>query len=125
VNLNYPLLLLLSAGAVIPLHAGEPIFQSDKTQTALVELYTSEGCSSCPPAEEWFSTLSANPGLWKQFVPVAFHVDYWDDLGWKDSFATPAYTQRQRDYAAAWGSSSVYTPGFVLERFLFSLSHTM
>ena len=61
------------------------------------------------------STLKASPRLWKDFVPVAFHVDYWDGLGWPDRFASKAHTARQRAYAAAWGSGTVYTPGFVLD----------
>jgi hypothetical protein len=52
--------------------------------------------------------------LWRDFVPVAFHVDYWDRLGWPDLFASAANTQRQRSYAAEWGAGSVYTPGFVI-----------
>ena len=89
-------------------------FQSGTNQTALLELYTSEGCSSCPPAETWLSRLKESPKLWKDFVPLAFHVDYWDYLGWKDPFASKVFTQRQHDYAAHWRSRSVYTPGFVL-----------
>ena len=90
-------------------------FQSSTNQTALLELYTSEGCSSCPPAESWLSQLKTQPKLWKEFVPVAFHVDYWDYLGWNDSFASARFSERQRDYAATWKSRSVYTPGFVLD----------
>jgi hypothetical protein len=90
-------------------------FQSGATQTPLLELYTSEGCSSCPPAEEWLSRFKDSPKLWKDFVLVAFHVDYWDYLGWKDSFAAKGYSERQRDYAAHWRSETVYTPGFVLD----------
>jgi hypothetical protein len=89
-------------------------FESGPAQVSLLELYTSEGCSSCPPAEAWLSSLSRNPELWKAVVPVAFHVDYWDNLGWKDEFSSGEFTQRQRHYAANWGSGSVYTPGFVL-----------
>jgi hypothetical protein len=89
-------------------------FESGPAQVSLLELYTSEGCSSCPPAEAWLSGLAQNPALWKTVVPVAFHVDYWDNLGWKDSFSSREYTQRQRRYAANWGSDSVYTPAFVL-----------
>jgi hypothetical protein len=59
--------------------------------------------------------LKENPKLWKDFVPIAFHVDYWDYLGWKDPFGSQAHTQRQHDYAALWRSRSVYTPGFVLD----------
>jgi hypothetical protein len=100
----------------VPLMSATPVqFQSGATQTGLLELYTSEGCSSCPPAEAWLSRLKQNPKLWKDFVPVAFHVDYWDYLGWKDPFASEAHTQRQHDYAALWRSRSVYTPGFVLD----------
>jgi hypothetical protein len=91
------------------------LLSSGEQQTTLLELFTSEGCSSCPPAEEWLSKLSAHPGLWKEFVPAAFHVDYWDYLGWKDRFAAPAFTSRQRAYADAWRSRQVYTPGFVAD----------
>jgi hypothetical protein len=90
------------------------LFQSTEKQTTLVELFTSEGCSSCPPAEAWLGKLSTNPGLWREFVPIAFHVNYWDGLGWKDRFASPIFTQRQRAYAASWNGESVYTPGFVV-----------
>jgi len=100
----------------VPLVSADPVqFQSEATQTVLLELYTSEGCSSCPPAEAWLSRLKNSPKLWKDVVPVAFHVDYWDYLGWKDPFAAKAYSERQRDYAADWLSRSVYTPGFVLD----------
>lgn len=95
--------------------AGVFQFQSGAIQTTLIELYTSEGCSSCPPAEAWLSRLKESSKLWKDFVPVAFHVDYWDYLGWKDTLATRAYTQRQHDYAGQWRNRSVYTPGFVLD----------
>lgn len=81
----------------------------------LLELYTSEGCDSCPPAERWLSGFTDDRRLWREFVPVAFHVDYWDDLGWKDSFDSHAYTLRQQDIAARAGDSVVYTPQFVLD----------
>ncbi len=98
--------------ALVSAHA-ETDLQSGPQKVSLLELYTSEGCSSCPPAESWLSTLTTDGRLWKELVPVAFHVDYWDDLGWKDRFARREYTSRQRSYSAAWGISSVYTPGFV------------
>jgi len=97
------------------LFASEPkTFESGDTQSSLIELFTSEGCSSCPPAEKWLSTLKSSSDLWKKAVPVAFHVDYWDHLGWRDRFAKPEFTSRQQRYAAAWGGDSVYTPGFVV-----------
>lgn len=87
-------------------------FSSDSQQTTLIELYTSEGCSSCPPADEWLSELKSDSDLWKDFVPVAFHVDYWDWIGWKDEFAKPAYGERQKSYKSHGNARSVYTPGF-------------
>lgn len=96
--------------------AAEPQkFSSAATRTRLIELFTSEGCSSCPPAEAWLGTLADDPGLWRDFVPVAFHVVYWDRLGWKDRFASKTGTEREYAYAAAWGSDNVYTPCFALD----------
>lgn len=89
-------------------------FESGNTQATLLELFTSEGCSSCPPAEKWLSALKSNQELWKKTVPVAFHVDYWDRLGWRDRFAKPEFTSRQQRYAATWGGDSVYTPAYVV-----------
>ena len=89
------------------------IFRSGPAQVPLLELFTSEGCSSCPPAERWLGDLRTKPGLWRDFVPVAWHVDYWDRLGWPDRFASRAYTERQYAYAASWDSDRVYTPCFV------------
>lgn len=106
--------LYLSSGA-ISARADEMTIESKPTKTRLLELYTSEGCSSCPPAEAWMSKLKNEPRLWQDFVPVAFHVDYWDRLGWRDPFASKAWTARQYEYSAHWNSGSVYTPGFVLD----------
>jgi hypothetical protein len=105
-------LLLITAST---LSAQPLVLQSTDKTTLLLELYTSEGCSSCPPAETWLSTLKKDAGLWTEFVPVAFHVDYWDYLGWRDPFAKKAYSDRQRAYAASWNSRSIYTPGFVAQ----------
>jgi hypothetical protein len=89
-------------------------FESGEKRVAFVELFTSEGCSSCPPAERTLSKLTTHPALWKTFVPVAFHVNYWDNLGWKDRLASVEFTQRQHTYASSWRSDTVYTPEFVL-----------
>src|SRR5471030_956735 len=98
----------------LALSAAEPQrFASGPARVSLVELYTSEGCSSCPPADKWLGTLRDDAGLWKTFVPVAFHVDYWNQLGWPDRFSSKANTQREYAYAGAWGSGNVYTPCFV------------
>ena len=108
------LVLIISLLAVCaPVLATE--FTSDTAQTQLVELYTSEGCSSCPPADRWLSTLKSSPILWKTVVPVAYHVDYWDYIGWKDRFADPAHGARQRQHAAVGNLKTVYTPGFVVD----------
>ncbi|MBI4349550.1 MAG: DUF1223 domain-containing protein [Elusimicrobia bacterium] len=90
-------------------------FRSSSEGTALVELFSSEGCSSCPPADRWLSGLLDDERLWKDFVPVAFHVNYWDHLGWRDPLAAAEHTTRQRAYAEDWGSRGVYTPGVVLD----------
>ena len=95
--------------------AGDLQFESGPQRIHLIELFTSQGCSSCPPAEVWLSKLKSEPGLWKDFVPLAFHVDYWDRLGWRDPFASKEWTARQYLYSANWKSESVYTPCFVLD----------
>lgn len=95
--------------------AAEVTVQSGPARVHLLELFTSEGCSSCPPAEKWFSTLRSSPRLWKDFVPVSFHVTYWDGFAWKDPLASQSFTNRQNRYAVSWGMTSVYTPGFVLD----------
>lgn len=80
------------------------------TQTVpLLELYTSEGCSSCPPADKWLSNMKLDAN---KVVPLAFHVDYWDYIGWKDRFAKAEYSDRQRKTAAYGGAGFVYTPQF-------------
>jgi hypothetical protein len=81
----------------------------------LVELFTSQGCSSCPPAEVWLN--GEGMSLFKQgkIIPLAFHVDYWDYLGWKDPFSSPENTQLQKDYADLWQSRSIYTPQMVVQ----------
>ncbi len=88
-------------------------FASTNRQTALLELYTSEGCSSCPPADRWLGSLKEKDGLWHNFIPIALHVDYWDYIGWKDRFASPDYSARQRRYAHEQSLKTVYTPGFI------------
>ena len=77
----------------------------------IIELYTSEGCSSCPPADHWLSGLKGRDDV----VALAFHVDYWDRLGWKDRFASPAFSQRQEDIRAQVGARFVYTPQVVID----------
>jgi hypothetical protein len=108
-------LLLVSALAAASAQGGDLAFESKPARTHLIELFTSEGCSSCPPAEAWLSNLKNEPRLWQDFVPLAFHVTYWDHLGWRDPFASDKWTERQGVYSAHWKSESVYTPAFVLD----------
>jgi len=79
-------------------------------QVIVVELYTSQGCSSCPPADEFVAMLASDPRI----LPLALHVDYWDYIGWADAFANPQFTDRQRAYAAAIGSRTLYTPQLII-----------
>lgn len=109
--------LLLAAAVALasPSSAAGLVLRSGPARTRLIELYSSEGCSSCPPADDWINGLAKSERLWKDFVPVAFHVTYWDYPGWKDMFARPEYDARQRAEASAWGARSTYTPGLVLD----------
>lgn len=85
---------------------------SQATVPTVIELYTSEGCNSCPPADQWLSqTVAKTRGLKdNNVIALAFHVDYWDYIGWKDAFAQPAFSQRQTTLARSGGASGVYTP---------------
>ncbi|HQR56987.1 MAG TPA: DUF1223 domain-containing protein [Burkholderiaceae bacterium] len=83
-------------------------------QAVLVELYTSQGCSSCPPADRWLSGLDARRPR-DRVVPIALHVNYWDHIGWKDPFARAEFTARQRELSAAGGSRTLYTPGVFVQ----------
>lgn len=114
--LTLSLMAARMALAVAPEPATKMVtFASGVERTRLIELFTSEGCSSCPPAEDWLSGLRDHPRLWRDFVPVSFHVVYWDNLGWPDRLASKAFTDRQYALAAAWHSDSVYTPCFALD----------
>src|SRR5450755_2675970 len=76
----------------------------------LVELFTSEGCSSCPPADVGLMRLAQQPVAGVEIVPLSLHVDYWNRLGWADPFSSAAFSDRQSDYSRAWGENRVYTP---------------
>jgi hypothetical protein len=109
------LVFSIAAGSAV---AAPQTITGSASRVSLLELYTSEGCDSCPPAEEWISTLQRDGRLWKQLVPVTFHVDYWDDGGWKDPFDSHAYTERQQAIAAQASSLAgkvIYTPQFVVD----------
>lgn len=86
-------------------------FAAPPPRPAIVELYTSEGCSSCPPAEALIERLAKQPGV----LPLAFHVDYWDQLGWRDRFSMKEATQRQQDLARALGLATIGTPQLIVD----------
>ena len=95
--------------AIQPAFAAECSAKSGAQTVPLLELYTSEGCSSCPPADKWMSGIKTD-----KVTPLAFHVDYWDYIGWKDKFSKAEYSDRQRKAAAFGGAGFVYTPQFVM-----------
>lgn len=105
-----PLLLALAAPAVMAQTCPATTVQSGAAVPRMVELYTSEGCSSCPPADRWLSSLKGQPGV----ISAAFHVDYWNGLGWKDRFSQPAFTERQQQGVGVNGARNLYTPQVVV-----------
>ena len=107
-------LLIVSTMLANSIAFAQQTFQSAETASTIIELYSSEGCSSCPPADRWLSQFTDHPLLFSQFIPMAFHVDYWDYIGWKDPFADKRFSLRQRQHAAEGTLSAVYTPGFVV-----------
>jgi len=109
------LLLILSLMAS-PTFAAETItISSNGQQTAVLELYTSEGCSSCPSADRWLAVLVELPNDELDVLALAFHVDYWDYLGWKDRFGSPRYTSRQRQLGSNNNQRTIYTPEFFVD----------
>jgi hypothetical protein len=111
--MRYLLLGLLFLGA--PAMAMQCSAKSAAGTTALVELYTSEGCDSCPPADRWLSSLAAKGYAPDRVVPVSLHVDYWDYIGWKDPYARSAHSARQRKMAALARAAAIYTPQVMLQ----------
>jgi hypothetical protein len=100
-------LMLLACAALAPPASAESMRARPK---AVVELFTSQGCSSCPPADALLTGLAQDQDV----IALAYHVDYWDYVGWKDTFARADFSDRQRAYAESWGSSRIYTPQMVV-----------
>ena len=114
------LLGLLTGLSTLPAQAAVCAARSSDTPPRLVELYTSEGCSSCPPADRWLSGLPSLPSLpslpgGEDVIAVSFHVNYWDMLGWPDRFASAANTERQRAIQGPSGARQLYTPQVLVD----------
>ncbi len=101
----------LVAGAAIGLAGLVPAVAVAQSSPVVVELFTSQGCSSCPPADDYMARLADRDDV----IALALHVDYWDYLGWADSFGQPAFTLRQKNYARANGDRSIYTPQLIVD----------
>src|SRR3954469_25856231 len=109
------LIALLAAVFAGVAHGEKCTARSGDKTAALVELYTSEGCDSCPPADRWLSSLGAQGYAPDRIVPIALHVDYWDYIGWKDPYAHAAHSARQRKMARLARAAMVYTPQVLLQ----------
>ncbi|RYI33096.1 MAG: DUF1223 domain-containing protein [Acetobacteraceae bacterium] len=97
----------VSAACGVWLAAAAPV---QAEPVVVVELFTSQGCSSCPPADEFLAMMASDPRI----LPLALHVDYWDYIGWADKFAMAQFTDRQKAYAHAIGSRTIYTPQLII-----------
>ena len=107
-----------------PLDAGAGVAEEDAAGATaetgaegpvLVELFTSQGCSSCPPADRLLTRLGSDPELANRVLPLSYHVDYWNYIGWTDPYSSEEWSQRQRRYAHAWEAGRVYTPQLVVD----------
>ena len=105
-------LLALALIAIAPRSgAGEPGPSVPSDRVAVVELFTSQGCSSCPPADRLLSKIARDPRYQGKVIPLSFHVDYWNSIGWTDPFSSNRWSDRQRVYAGrVFHSNRIYTP---------------
>jgi hypothetical protein len=101
---------MLAAAAARFTSGAEPLAPRLGTTPVVVELFTSQGCSSCPPADELITALAHDQSLRGKVIPIAYHVDYWDHLGWRDAFSSRFWTQRQMIYVRQMHLNSSYTP---------------
>lgn len=111
----WPLVTLhcMLGASVAMAQSAQCTFMSPNHRMVVAELFTSEGCSSCPPADRWLSKELKSPVRTQQVLALAFHVDYWDYIGWKDPYASPQYTARQYSHKSAGNTKIIYTPQFL------------
>jgi hypothetical protein len=109
-----PVLLIAALLSAAACEAAQPLAQRLGPSPVVVELFTSQGCSSCPPADAVLSDLARDPSLRGRIIPLAFHVDYWNRLGWRDPFSSPEWSRRQYIYVQALKVNSAYTPQVVI-----------
>jgi hypothetical protein len=102
--------LLVGLSLVLPLTGTVMADSLRSSPKVVVELFTSQGCASCPPADALLTSLAERDDV----VALAYHVDYWDYIGWEDTFGDPDYSDRQRGYSKSWGSSRIFTPQMVI-----------
>ena len=113
--MRLPKVILLLV-ATVSTQAADRVFESGPEKVHLLELFTSEGCSSCPPADALLAKLDHEQRLGNaEIIALEEHVDYWDQQGWRDPFSSAQWTERQQDYAAAFRNDGVYTPQMVVD----------
>src|SRR5438270_3046159 len=113
-RISFVLAVLLAAG-LIAAHAVQQPAQQNSSAPVLVELFTSEGCSDCPPADDLLNAMARGQAMNFNVIPLAFHVTYWDQDGWRDRFSNASYTERQQDYQGLFHTESIYTPQSVVD----------
>lgn len=111
---RYSTLLVIALTGLLAGAAGHTATAGNVPRIALLELYTSEGCNSCPPTDQWVSSLPQPQFVPQRLVVLAYHVDYWNDLGWQDRFSQRRFTERQQALVRANGLHTAYTPQLVL-----------
>jgi hypothetical protein len=106
---------VVAIGGIIAARSDVTEANASTADPVLVELYSSEGCSSCPPADQVLADLAGARGLSAPVIALELHVDYWNQLGWADPFSSPQATARQNAYVEAWGERSIYTPEMIVD----------